>query len=282
MYYGVTLEDYGEKWRQAMKEWSGGYSKRTADDAEERKFWHNFMKTRGKYHQDTYARLVASEMCSIIRSVHPGTILEIGPGWGNYTFELADLCQKMYCTDISNDVLTYLEKIGKAKSVSLHTIESKWEDYNGESMDVIVAFNCFYRMVEIEHCLKKINQLSKKLCVIGMTSGPEQPYFKAFERQFGVQINYHRLDYIYLINLLYQLGIDCNVKIIPLSKRYTFSSLEQAAERESRRILSGTYDKKQLEDVLETYLQRTPEGEYFYDHKFCGALLYWKPQKVTD
>ncbi|MDO4454124.1 MAG: methyltransferase domain-containing protein [Eubacteriales bacterium] len=278
MHYGVNMENYGEKWREAMRNWSGEYSQRTTNDGEERKFWHEFMKNRLEYHQDEYAKPIAAEMKKIILPYHPDSILEIGPGWGNYTFDLANICNNMYCTDISSDVLSYIIKNGKKKGKNIHTIESKWEDYNAVSCDVVVAFNCFYRMMEIENCLKKINDTAQKLCVIGMTSGPEQPYYKEIEEKLDLKINYHRLDYIYLVNLLYQLGIDCCVKIIPLKKTYFFNSLHHAAEQESRRILSGQYTLTQIEQILEKYLHKDLSGKYFYEHHFFGALLYWEPK----
>lgn len=277
MHYGVEMENWGDKWRRAMEERGGGYSKRTSDDEEERRFWHTFMQERTGYQPDEYSHPIAEEMKHIIAPYHPETILEIGPGWGNYTFALAELCSKMICTDISRDVLDYIQKTGASKGIPIHTAETKWEDYCGASADVIVGFNCFYRMQTIEGCLKKINRLAGKLCVIGMTSGPEQPYYKEMEKQLGAEINYHRLDYIYLINILYQLGIDCNVKMVLLKKRYHFLSLEDAANKESGRILGTGYDLHQIEHILSHYLQPDPKGGLYYDHLFRGALIYWEP-----
>ncbi|MCI7814754.1 MAG: class I SAM-dependent methyltransferase [Lachnospiraceae bacterium] len=282
MHYGVELEDYGEKWRQAMKEWTGGYSKRTSDDEEERKFWHDFMKEKKTYRQDEYARPIAQEMEKLISQYHPDTILEIGPGWGNYTFMLAQLCKEMYCTDISGDVLAYIKRIGEERGQTIHTIETKWENYEGSPRDITVGFNCFYRMREIERCLKKINHCSKKLCVIGMTSGPEQAYYREMEQKLGLKIKYHRLDYIYLYNLLYQMGIDCNVKMIRLKKTYTFQTIEEAVERESRRILSEKYDREEVKKILISYLQKGEDGTYFFEHDFCAAMLYWEPQNLIE
>ena len=81
MHYGVIMDDWGEHWRRAMEEWSGGYSMRTLDDAEERKFWAGFMKDRKGWRQDEYAGPIAERMKEIIEPLHPDSILEIGPGW---------------------------------------------------------------------------------------------------------------------------------------------------------------------------------------------------------
>lgn len=280
MHYGVIMDDWGEHWRRAMEEWSGGYSMRTLDDAEERKFWAGFMKDRKGWRQDEYAGPIAERMKEIIEPLHPDRILEIGPGWGNYTFMLAGLCKEMRCTDISEDVLNYIRETGRSMGYEIRMEACKWEEYEGVRADVIVAFNCFYRMREIEKCLEKINEYADRLCVIGMTSGPDQPYFKEMEHVMGAEIKYHRLDYIYLYNILYRMGIDCNVAIVPVHRRDMFASLEEAVEQECRRIRSQSYDRHQAKKILEKYLKQEPDGSFSYDHTFYSAILYWEPKKL--
>lgn len=76
------------------------------------------------------------------------------------------------------------------------------------------------------------------------------------------------------------MGIECNVKIIPLKKMYTFQTIEEALERESKRILSEDYDEEKVKKILELHLQKKEDGSYVYEHHFCAAILYWEPKKV--
>lgn len=56
-------------------------------------------------------------MRAILTDKHPDTILEIGPGWGNYTFMLAELCRELTCVDISPDVLRFLQAVAARQQV---------------------------------------------------------------------------------------------------------------------------------------------------------------------
>ncbi len=277
MHYGVKLEDFGERWREAMREWTGGYSARTEDDAAEQAFWKGFMKERSFRAPDSYSQPIWEEVKRLVEGAGVKDILEIGPGWGNYTFRLASCCERLECVDLSEDVLDFIRREGRRLGYEIRIRQVKWEAYEGAGSDLIFGYNCFYRMKEIEHSLRKINQKARRLCVIGMTSGPEQPYFKEMERTLGVAVKYHRLDYIYLVNILYQLGIDCNVKILPLTKTYRFSSLEEAARKESSRILKGTYDLDAVKGILKKYLKQSPDGSWTYEHHHNGAVIWWTP-----
>ena len=128
MHYGVDLGPMGELWREAMQERGGGYSRRTADDDSERSFWREFMAAKGSYAQDEYAGPIAKEIANILGPGKYDSILELGPGWGNYTFDLARHCRRMRCVDISPDVLNYITGIGTEKGFAIETEVSKWED----------------------------------------------------------------------------------------------------------------------------------------------------------
>lgn len=279
MHYGVKFEDFGSRWREAMKEYAGGYSRRTTSDTAEKHFWAEFFEERKEHAPDKYSLPIGKEIERIISSYAPCSILEIGPGWGNYTFILEKMSTAMACTDISEDVLHFISCEAAKKKATIKTIPAKWEEYQEGCYDVVFGFNCFYRMREIEVCLQKINDMADKLCVIGMTSGPEQEYFREMEEVLGLEIKYHRLDYIYLTNILYQLGIDCNVKIVPLEKDYVFDSFEAACRSAASRILTLDYDRKELKQLLGKYIRKNEKGQYHYLHKYTGAILYWEPVK---
>lgn len=258
-----------------MQERGGGYSRRTADDDAERSFWREFMAAKGSYVQDEYAGPIAKEIANILGPEKYDSILELGPGWGNYTFDLARHCRRMRCVDISPDVLNYITGIGSEKGFAIETEVSKWEDYTGEPADVVFGYNCFYRMKDIEGCLAKFHQIGSKLHIMGMTSGPEQEYYPVLEKELGLEINYHRLDYIFLLNILYLQGIDCNVKIVPLVRDYAYDDFTTACNAVFGRILTESFDTKAAGEILAQYICREDDGRWHYRHHFRAAILYW-------
>ncbi len=281
MYYGVKLPDFEKLWQEAMKQADGQYNDRTLSDEAEQAFWRGFMAKKEAAAQDQYAIKIAAVLEELLKEAQPQSILEIGPGWGNYTIALASLTRQMDCVDISQDVLDYITKKAVQNGIfHIKTHHSKWESFHPtQKYDVIFGFNCFYRMGEIGRCLEKINSMAEKMCIIGMTSGPEQPYHKRFEMELGVKLRYSQLDYIYLINLLYGMGIDVNCRIIPLKKVYQYDSMEEVIKNETGRILSNHYDVKQVQKILEQYYIPI-KGKYSYIHHFKGAMLYWTPDHL--
>lgn len=270
------MPSYGNLWREAMKEKaSAQYSARTIDDAAERGFWHGFIPENGQMPLDDYAEPIRSTLSKLLKEHPADSILEIGPGWGNYTYLLAQACAHMTCVDISPDVLAYISRTCLAKGMRVETVPVKWEDYNGPKHDLVFAFNCFYRMMDLEGALQKIHETGSMYHIIGMTSGPEQEYFPLLERELGLSINYHRLDYIYILNALYQLGLDVNVTIVKLQKKYSFESFSVAMDHVCSRILSPEYDRQAVESLAGSYFTREQDGAYSYTHHFNAALLHW-------
>ena len=51
--------------------------------------------------------------------------MEIGPGWGNFTMELADCCDTLTCVDISEDVLRYIDRAAQECAYDCDKIYAK-------------------------------------------------------------------------------------------------------------------------------------------------------------
>ena len=96
MHYGVDLGNMEALWKRALHELDGSCSARSSDD--EKKSEHSgtviLKRKRGRL-PDEYSRPIAAAVRPFLTDKHPDTILEIGPGWGNYTFMLAELCREL-------------------------------------------------------------------------------------------------------------------------------------------------------------------------------------------
>ena len=84
MHYGVDLGNMEALWKRALHELDGSCSARSSDDEKERAFWHGYFEKKTEYCPDEYSRPIAAAVRAILTDKHPDTILEIGPGWGNY------------------------------------------------------------------------------------------------------------------------------------------------------------------------------------------------------
>lgn len=272
--------DFEEIWQEGIRDWEGNLPKRMVDDESEEDFWKGLVeRKKERYEPDPYARKMLEAILPELKE--SDSVLEIGPGWGNYTFSLAEKVKHMTVVDSSQAILNYLEKHAKEKKIEpFETIHAKWEQFTSrEEYDVIFGVNCFYRMFEIKHALSLMNRYANRLVMIGMTTGPLQSHYLELERKFGYELKHPRRDYVYLIHLLYELGIYADCKIIPLKRQYTFKTYEELLEKSTSKVLDDSIKREHLEECLAPYIQ-VENDHYVYDHHFHGALISWKPTKM--
>jgi Methyltransferase domain len=280
MNHGVRFsQDFKVLWQEGMKNWEGHLPQRMTDDSLEEKFWNQFLQKKSVQDEpDSYVSDICEELLALI---HPeDEVLEIGPGWGNYTFAAAKKARALTCVDSSSSVLEYLALGAKDKDLSnMKYMHAKWEEYQSEmTYDVVFGVNCYYRMQEIDQALIHMNNAARRLAIIGMTSGPEKPHYWEIYETLGYRVRFSRRDYIYLTNLLYELGIDVNCKILDLQKTYLYDTEEQFFEHNLSAILDPEYDREKAAEILRKYLVWV-DGKPAYVHHFKAALLFWKPEK---
>ena len=277
--------DFSILWKEALKQEDGTYSRRLSDDQAEKEFWHHFMEKKSVYQQDEWACVMMKEVKNLLKSRQVHTIMEIGPGWGNFTMELADCCDTLTCVDISEDVLRYIDRaaqeLGKK---NIFSICSKWENMSGnENCDVVFGYNCFYRMLELKECLRMMNRIAASLCIVGMSADGMTPYDLELKTALGAKIVYDKKDYIHFVNILYQMGIDANVKVVPLEKELVYPGWAETV----RSVMARVRNKDELlkthgaevDQILKKYFHPMADGTYRYRLHYRGTLVYWEPEK---
>ncbi|MGG2106252.1 class I SAM-dependent methyltransferase [Lysinibacillus pakistanensis] len=274
---GPLAIDYEALWQEGMKDWHGQMPERMVDDQLEEQFWAQSITRKKTGQTDPYAAKIFQE---IKKTIQPeDSVLEIGPGWGNYTFPLAENVRQLTCVDSSDSILSYLQNcMQEHQHVSY--IHAKWESLAENEVaahDIVIGANCFYRMYEIKSALYQMNRLAKKRAIIGMTTGPIQPHYETLYKKYGYDIKFPRRDYIEFLNLLYEMDIYADCKIIPLERVYDYESYEQLVTTQSKKILNTTFDRAHVEESLKPFIEEK-NGRYYYRHDFHAALVSWEPK----
>ena len=270
--------DFEAFWKEGMLDWHGNMPERMVDDKLEEAFWAQSMKKKEYRQTDDYAKKIYEKIKPHIPQ--EASCIEIGPGWGNYTFQLSEDVNRLTLVDGSESVLTYLKQYYENDEAT-QFICSKWEDVQLESHDVVIGVNCFYRMYEMKAALKKMNALAKKRAIIGLTTGPIQPHYITLDEQFGYDIKYPRRDYIAIVNMLYQLGIYADCEMLKLERVYRYDTLEQLYEAQSKKILTPQFNRVHVEASLEPFITEA-DGQYLYRHPFYAAIISWEPVELHD
>lgn len=274
--YNMMSQDSIALWKELMVDHKGTIPERMKDDQVEEAFWAS-MLNKNQCKIAPYAQVVQKEILSLLN--RDDRVLEIGPGWGNYTFAIGDKVQELTCVDSSESILRFLEVQAAEKSIQNIKLEhGKWEERDIlQKYDVVFGFNCYYRMYDIGAALQKMNNCANRLAIAGMTTGPEKPHYLELQRM-GYQINMRRRDYIHILNVLYQLGIIANCKIIKLESKKSYSSYDKLIQDNTTKILDTQYNLYEVESILDKYVIER-EGIYEYTYPFHAALIYWSPER---
>ncbi|MEE3806164.1 MULTISPECIES: class I SAM-dependent methyltransferase [Lysinibacillus] len=274
---GPLAINYEALWQEGMKDWHGMMPERMVNDQLEEQFWAQSVARKKIGQTDPYAQRIFQELQKSIEPQY--SVLEIGPGWGNYTFPLAERVDKLTCVDSSESMLHYLQQcMPHQEHVSY--VHAKWESLESDEIephDIVLGVNCFYRMYEIKAALSHMNRLAKKRAIIGMTTGPIQPHYERLYEKYGYEIKFPRRDYIEFLNLLYEMNIYADCQIIPLERVYEYESYEQLVTTQSKKILTANVQQAHVEEALSPFIEEK-EGRYYYRHDFHAALVSWQPK----
>lgn len=269
-----------KKWKKLLKNGNDNYSLRIESDKEEKKFWKGFLKDPNRTKKEKYTEKIKEVIMPIIREKSCGKILEIGPGWGNYTFDLAKLTKELVCLDISEDILDFIGKqANNLKITNIKFINSKLENAKLEKYDLTFAYNCFYRIKDIKNTLEKIIYNSK-YSIIGMNSRLDrEPTLEIFNR-LSLNIKKHFLSHKILNEILEELGIKTKVIEIEIERKYEFEKIEEAIEFEKSFILDENKRKyeKEISEIIKNYYEY--DGEKFsYEHNILAGLIFIEDQE---
>ncbi|HWK21970.1 MAG TPA: class I SAM-dependent methyltransferase [Ureibacillus sp.] len=265
--------DFEKLWKQGMHDWQGNMPERMTNDVLEEAFWAQSMQKKTNRQTDAHA----VPIYGVIRKHIPenATCLEIGPGWGNYTFPLREGVSKLTLVDGSESVIRYLQQYFVGDD-AVQFVHAKWEDAQLEPHDIVIGVNCYYRIYEMNAALLKMNELAKKRAIIGLTTGPIQPHYVVLDEQYGYNIKYPRRDYIEIVNMLYQLGIYADCEMLPLERTYRYDSYEALYDAQSKKILNETFQWDHLKSALKNHISEE-NGQIVYRHKFYAAIISWEP-----
>ena len=206
------------------------------------------------------------------------TALELGPGWGNYTLDLARLCREVACVDISRDVLDFILRIGEEQGCrNIRTFHEKWEDFvPGRTYDLVFGYNCFYRQADLAGCFARMDAAAGKLCVAGMNTGLAPAWVRELDAAGG-RVSWEWKDYIYFVGVLYQMGIDANVVILPFEKELCYPDADALVRGECARCAPGAVDGETARAILCRHFTQRPDGSWRANVKYRSGVVWWTP-----
>ncbi len=257
--------DFGALYREQCRRSSFG--SRTSADWDRRAERRSRGEGDGDYSQAFLARMDLTDA---------KTALDIGCGTGNLAIPLAKRIRKVHALDFSPEMLRFLEinrKRAGVANIVAHRLS--WTDsWRGVPAADIVVCSRAMSVDDLRGALEKMDRKAKRRCYLtlhagGSYLGPDVLALLGREME-------PRPDYIYAVNILYQMGVKARVDFLRSMGGTGYVSAEDFIGAVRWRV--GALTKKEEGRLRKFFrsLPPEPDGKSRYRHGFEWALLSWE------
>lgn len=162
-----------------------------------------------------YPGAILDRMLSLLDT--NSTVLDIGAGSGAYAIPLAKVARKVTVVEPSRGQVSRLMWRAEEEGLgNIEVINKRWQEVERQELETHTIVNAAYcfQMLDIKEDLQKMLDMTGK--ALFLVSLVDHDFYDVQEKVFGEE----RLEseYIYLYNILYQMGCPANVEIFP--RRY--------------------------------------------------------------
>lgn len=215
---------------------------------------------------------------------HEWTVLDMGCGGGTLALPLAERVKEITAVDYSDKMIEMLgAEIQRRGIKNIKTIKACWEDDWSEMNigihDVAIASRSL-SVDDLHGAIMKLIGAARKRVYISTVVG-DGPYDRRIFNAIGREL-IPAVDYIYIYNLLFQMGIHAGITFIPEETIRTFDDLN-AARNYFKWMLNEMTLKEEYN--LDRYLRentviRNGSAVIEYKKAFKWAVIWWDKEIV--
>jgi len=267
---GLTHLDWNERWKAAA-------ARRWQRTEKASRYWDKRAPSFGERNLDS---AYAKAFLEALKPEPEWTILDVGCGTGALALPMAGSVRRITAVDFSEGMLRELDRCALNHGITniqtkLGAWEDDWETLGLGVHDVAIASRSLV-VDDLETALRKLDASARHRVLITSIVGDGPRDRRAME---AVGRNFPKgPDYIYVVNLLHQMGIYANVTFIDTEREWAFASRDEA--RDFYNTYLGNLDSPE-EVRLEAYLDRElvhRGGRWTLRHPdvIRWALISWK------
>ncbi len=202
------------------------------------------------------------------------TALDVGCGVGNLSLRLATSLEKVYALDYSSNMLTLLEQNAQEKELAnIFLLNYSWYD-SWEAVpkaDIVIASRSL-EVKDMQEALEKLHNHAKKRVYLSYKVGGtfvSQTILDVIQRKV-----IKKPDYIYVLNILYGMGINASVNFIQSEGRSSvYSSCEHFIQSIAWSLGELTQEETQR---LRTYYETDVKNKQDKSDFVSWAVISWE------
>jgi len=243
---------------------------RWADPEADSDFW----ETHAEGYEERF--IGEPEGLSVLESVLGPTdsVLEIGPGTGRYTREIAARAESVTAVDDAKAMRSVLESTletaGVAEAVDI--VPESWEETAVESHDVVFAAWALYRQPSLTRCLERIVEVADRAVVLVDSVGERPPHRRLAQERGDDEGPTPPPRHVYYSGVLAESGIYPDVHIETATRQMRAPSRKQLLQDVFGDSVS---DPHAYADGLEPWLEE--EGDRWrYQYSIPVSVCVWE------
>lgn len=203
MYSNLEAIDFGRLYSVQRK---ASTHKKKDKDSWDKKATNMNKKIHSGFYNDTIVKSIPFDK--------EDTLLDVGCGPGTFSLPFAPLVKQVFAFDFSVNMIEALEKNAKKLDIEnitsfTHDMETSWDDV--PVCDVVLASRCL-EVDNMKAVLKELDSHAKKTVYLTYKVGKsylDEQVLDVIERKITP-----KPDYIYIVNILYSMGINAKVEFI--------------------------------------------------------------------
>jgi SAM-dependent methyltransferase len=223
-----------------------------------------------------------SKMLARIEVQPEWSVLDIGSGPGTLAIPLAKKARSVTALDISSEMLRHLKANANINGLNnIHYLNSSWQEAFRDKLagvhDVVVASRSLMSG-NMQDALTYVNNVSGRAAYLTFPI-VHLPFDWEVYKAIGRGGKKYP-PYIYLVNMLYRMGVLANVEVLRSKIKVQFSSIEEAIDSLQWRTDPFTpQEKSRLKEFLEKKFAEQKNAPVFTHEGYSlWALIWWRKE----
>jgi len=265
--------DWSEEWKvhRENSSWNRWLKEKGISNEQ---YWDSY-EFGDKYEE--YNRIAGYPGAILERMLHlldpRSTVLDIGSGPGAYAIPLARVARNVTVVEPSQGQIARLMRRAELEGLeNIEVINKRWQDVDGSELErytIVNAAYCF-QMHDIKDELQKMLDVTGK--ALFLISLADHDFYDVYQKVFGEQKS--DPDYIFLYNLLYQMGCLADVEIFV--RRYLLPlQMQLDILKETQRLTPEAVDRL-LGLLASTGRLVQEDGKQFVKREYKDGMICYQ------